>query len=128
MLSSTNIEIDYEVIQLLKHVRDYPCEAGGVIFGLKTISDIRLKTLSYKKGDLLSVTFKKNDYQIFYEPDYMEILGTWHFHPGNISSNPSFIDKAQYFMWGRKYIHIICNNLGYKIFDYRGRCIYEESF
>lgn len=123
-----NFKIDAGFEILLKNNLNFPRETGGMIFGKKGFFGYRIITLSQKSGETLSVNFNRYDRKIFCLPYSLTMIGTWHFHPFHLSRNPSYVDIDQYLKWGKWFIHIICNNEGYSIYNYRGVKIYDKNY
>lgn len=101
------IRITNETIDQLYGYFDSAEEVGGALFGIKKNQTIEIIAVSMKYGTETSITFDRNDLRLFYPPDGMELLGTWHTHPFQITPSPSFVDYNQWSIWDNKYIHLI---------------------
>lgn len=122
------INIEKDVIDLIKIYNNYQFEVGGMIFGTKIFNKYVLKTLSLKKGESVSINFSMRDRIIYQLPEKQKIIGTWHLHPMQYKARPSITDLNQWKKWKKKYIHIICTKNDFKIFDSKGECLYEHNF
>lgn len=122
------INIEKDVIDLIKIYSNYQFEVGGMIFGTKIFNKYILKTLSLKKGESVSINFSMKDKIIYQLPEKQRIIGTWHLHPMQYKARPSIIDVNQWKKWKKKYIHIICTKNDFKIFDNKGMSLYEHNF
>lgn len=122
------INIEKDVIDLIKIYSNYQFEVGGMIFGTKIFNKYILKTLSLKKGESVSINFSMKDKIIYQLPEKQRIIGTWHLHPMQYKARPSIIDVNQWKKWKKRYIHIICTKNDFKIFDNKGMSLYEHNF
>ena len=122
------INIEKDVIDLIKIYSNYQFEVGGMIFGTKIFNKYILKTLSLKKGESVSINFSMKDKIIYQLPEKQKIIGTWHLHPMQYKARPSITDVNQWKNWKKKYMHIICTKNDFKIFDNKGKSLYEHNF
>lgn len=122
------INIEKDVIDLIKIYNNYQFEVGGMIFGTKIFNKYVLKTLSLKKGESVSINFSMKDRIIYQLPEKQKIIGTWHLHPMQYKARPSITDLNQWKKWKKKYIHIICTKNDFKIFNSKEECLYEHNF
>jgi len=120
------ININGNVIKLLKQCMDKPIEYGGMLFGMKLIN-LNIQALTTKVGESSSISFKSDDYKIYHIPKGNKIIGTWHHHPIT-NSLPSSIDLEQWEKWGKQYVHILtCKNM-ISVYSYKGEKIYEKRY
>lgn len=117
-----------DLIELLEIYKKFDYEVGGMLFGSKFLSKYTIKTLSFKKGKNIEISFFSKDKIIYIKPEKQILLGTWHLHPMQANVAPSSIDLHQWNSWNKSYIHIICGKKDFKIFNSRGDCIYEYVF
>lgn len=101
------IRITSNIIDQLYGYFDSDYEVGGALFGSRNKQTIEVMAVSMKYGTDTTITFDKNDLRLFYPPNDMELLGTWHTHPFQNTPIPSVIDYAQWSIWDKKFIHLI---------------------
>lgn len=116
---------DFKKLLILHFKPNY--EVGGIIFAKRKGFYTILDTLSFKKGNELSINFDNEDFVLFIKPKGDFVLGTWHTHPFQNEIEPSVIDINQWNKWNKRLIHLIYNGNEVKIYTAKGELIYVEK-
>lgn len=127
MLRNKKINISKDFIDLLKIHFNNDYEVGGVIFAYKKGFKNIIDTLSFKKGEKMHIDFNDDDNSLFEVPPKHFIVGTWHTHPFQNKITASNIDLLQWKKWNKKYLHLIFNGNGIKIYTAKGEIIYDRQ-
>lgn len=124
----SKIELDKSVFESFTDYRLYPNEVGGALFGTRNRGTYKIIAISIKQGEQFRISFNEHDSRLFFPPENLILLGTWHTHPFQEVPTPSIIDYAQWRNWGRKLVHIILGESVYSIYNRNGKELTTKIF
>jgi len=123
----SKMEIGRDTINQISSLVSKSNEVGGAIFGIESNGLLLCEAISFKVGGNREVRFDEDDIQLFYPPNGLRLLGSWHTHPNCSVVVPSSIDYCQWSKWNAEYIHLIAIRSKVVIFNATGKLIYEEN-
>ncbi|EAE6208693.1 Mov34/MPN/PAD-1 family protein [Listeria innocua] len=122
----SEFELESNVLDSFIDYSQYPNEVGGALFGIRNKRTYKIMVISIKQGERFRITFDEQDTRLFFPPENLILLGTWHTHPFQKIPDPSIIDYYQWKRWRRDLIHIILGETVYSIYNRNGKKLTTE--
>lgn len=104
---SYEVTFGVNFLKILSSLKDFKHEVGGLIYGSKDEIKLYIKTLTVKHGDINFLKIDHKDINLYFIPQDMQFLGTWHSHPVNGPPTPSNMDIVFWNSLDKSLIHAI---------------------